>query len=95
MLDKLSLEIDEVITPDLGCVRKEVYTELKDNISNKKELPYIMLAYGREYLEKWERHLHSYTDRSKCDEKLASAFDVSELKVNTSYQTTYQHLIQN
>ena len=35
---------------------REVCTVLKDKISKKKYLPHIMLALGREYLEKWGRY---------------------------------------
>ena len=73
------------------CVR------LKEYISEKKDFPHSMLAYGREYLEKWKTYLKIYTDGSKCEEMTACAFYVNEFKfiVTLGYQSIHQCLIQS
>ena len=79
-------EVDEVVIPGWECGDVEVCTSLKGEISEKKDCPHRMLAYGREYLEKWQTYLKIYTDGSKCEKRAACAFYVLKFKVHSQFR---------
>ena len=75
-----------MVIPGWKCGEVEMCTRLKGKISKKKDFPHSMLAYGREYLEKWETCLKIYTDDSKCKEVTECSFYVPEFKVHTPFR---------
>ena len=80
------IEVDQMVIPGWKCGEVEVCSRLKGKVSKKKDFVYSMLAYVREYLEKWEAYFQIYTDGSKCEEGTAYAFYIPVFIVHSQFR---------